>query len=341
MMKTILFIAIFLTAIHAAPLLKTGQTKSYDQNGNEVTDGSIKDDGYYQMGSARNYSSGNIVIDKVTGLQWQDNESISKRWLSDTNYDTCKNNSGSSDCNDTSGDTADTYCKNLSLGGYSDWRLPTIEELETLVDEGNYDPGVTKHLFQHISSDYYWSSTTNAESADDARIVDFYDGVSSYGSKKYSNHVRCVRGKQLETSKFTRSGDIVSDSVTGLSWQDNTVVKSTVKSWIKAIEYCENLTLGGHNDWRLPNRKELLFIADRSKSYPAINSAFQNVSWTYHSYWSSTTYANLTSDAWIVRFGNGLSSISSKNNGHYVRCVRNNGQPHNNIFITPILYLLW
>ncbi len=40
-------------SIFATPLLKTGQTLSYDSNGNVVTDGSIKDDGYYQRGATR------------------------------------------------------------------------------------------------------------------------------------------------------------------------------------------------------------------------------------------------------------------------------------------------
>ncbi len=54
---------------------KTGQTKSYDTDGNEVTDGSIKDDGFYQKGVDPSYTRDDvkeIVIDHITGLQWQD-----------------------------------------------------------------------------------------------------------------------------------------------------------------------------------------------------------------------------------------------------------------------------
>jgi len=59
---------------------KTGQTKSYDTDGNEVTDGSIKDDGYYQKGVTPSYTRDDtteIVTDHITGLQWQDNNDTS------------------------------------------------------------------------------------------------------------------------------------------------------------------------------------------------------------------------------------------------------------------------
>jgi hypothetical protein len=179
----------------AAPLLKTGQVKSYDVDGNE--DSSIKDDGYYQAGASRNYTrSGDIVIDNVTGLQWQDNESVTKQWLTDENYNTCYNNNSSPACYDTSGDTATTYCESLTLGGYSDWRLPSIEELETLVDDGRYNPAVTTKVFQHISSFHYWSSTTSALYTSKAWNVVFYDGHSSGSYKSNYYCVRCVRGGQ-------------------------------------------------------------------------------------------------------------------------------------------------
>ncbi len=45
--------------------------------GNVITDGSVKDDGFYQMGKARSYdrSSVGVVKDNATGLEWQDNYS--------------------------------------------------------------------------------------------------------------------------------------------------------------------------------------------------------------------------------------------------------------------------
>ncbi len=43
---------------------------------------------------------------------------------------------------------------------------------------------------------------------------------------------------------------------------------------------------------------------------------------TSNNYWSSTTYANNTSNAWNVNFNNGNTNNNNKNNSKYVRCVR-------------------
>ena len=49
---------------------------------------------------------------------------------------------------------------------------------------------------------------------------------------------------------FVKSNGVVTDSTTALQWQDNEVV---FRSWDESIDYCEALSLNGHNDWRLPN----------------------------------------------------------------------------------------
>jgi len=123
----------------------------------------------------------------------------------------------------------------------------------------------------------------------------------------------------LADAKFIRSGDIVVDSISLLEWQDNaTPVK---KSWKDAIDYCENLSLSGNNDWRLPNINELLSIVDDSKYNPAINSAFLN--FTSSRYWSSTAFIYYSFTAWYVNFNYGSSdSYSNKTNEFYIRCVR-------------------
>ena len=119
---------------------------------------------------------------------------------------------------------------------------------------------------------------------------------------------------------FTKSGDIVTDNQTGLQWQDDTDAKNITKTWTEAIAYCENLSLGGYDDWRLPNINELKSIVDRSKSNPAIVDGFANFSSNY--YWSSTTQVGDESDAWYVRFGRGGVYSDGKNGNYYVRCVR-------------------
>ncbi len=167
-------------------LKKTGQTKSYDEEGNEVTDGSIKDDGYYQTGitSYTRDDSKEIVIDHVTGLMWQDDTAaVKKSWIE----------SYSSEKDDTSGDTATTYCADLSLGGYADWRLPTISELQGIVDHVRINPRA-KIEFLNVEHDYYWSSTSfRTGSSGWAWIVSFYNPGFHDALKSYDYNVRCVR----------------------------------------------------------------------------------------------------------------------------------------------------
>jgi len=177
-------------------LKKTGQTLSYDEAGTIVTDNSQKDDGFYQKGLAPNYSrdAGNeTVTDHVTGLMWQDDSAVSsvtKQWLTQANFDV-------RDYSNTVGDTATTYCNELVLGGYSDWRLPTRTELQGIVDYGYAHPAINP-IFVNTSSSIaifpYWSSTTNALNNDYAWSVHFSrHGIQEYTSKAYSSYVRCVR----------------------------------------------------------------------------------------------------------------------------------------------------
>jgi len=118
---------------------------------------------------------------------------------------------------------------------------------------------------------------------------------------------------------FTRDSGtkIVTDSETGLQWQDNESVSMT---WQNAINYCEDLTLGSHSDWRLPNRNELDTLVDDTKFNPSMSHVFEVFVSNY--YWSSTTSANDSSYAWLVYFYVGGQSNNDKSNNHYVRCVR-------------------
>ena len=118
---------------------------------------------------------------------------------------------------------------------------------------------------------------------------------------------------------FTRDDTtkIVGDNETGLQWQDNETVS---KGWQNAINYCEDLTLGNYDDWRLPNINELSSIVDDTKLNPSLSSVFK--SFASSSYWSSTTYAGTSHYAWYVHFSHGSQDGSDKSNSFYVRCVR-------------------
>ncbi len=327
MLRIVILLGIsVLLALASGPVLKTGQVKSYDEFGNVVTDGSIKDDGYYQAGKARGYSCNHIdriVIDNATGLQWNDSVSIKKKW------------------EDASDDTAAAYCTALPTSKYP-WRLPTIQELQTLVDNSQFNPALSAGIFSNIEVFVsYWSSTAHANIIDQAWGILFYDGTTDYYDKSSELFVRCVQGKSLIPSSFSRSGSIVTDSTTGLQWQDNYVAGNWTEEWVSAIDYCENiLTLGGYTDWRLPNINELSSIVDFTRQLPAINPIFENVKYSI-GYNSSTTVANFPDKAWRINFRYGTRKRGDKivSPKSALRCVRG-GQVNISINPSIIMYLL-
>jgi len=114
--------------------------------------------------------------------------------------------------------------------------------------------------------------------------------------------------------------DSKTDSSTGLMWQDNSDAKTIKLAWQDAVEYCQDLTIEGYSDWRLPSIKELQTLVDISKYNPAIISGLDNTASSY--YWSSSVNVSDSSYAWRVSFDNGSTSYNNKTNKYYVRCVR-------------------
>ena len=119
----------------------------------------------------------------------------------------------------------------------------------------------------------------------------------------------------------------VGDDYTGLCWQWDDY--DTTRTWEQALTYCNDLELGGHADWRLPNRNELITMLDYS-CYSATpehcHSDFQNTAFEWHGttdyYWSSTTRPDSTGYAYIAVVGYGGIEYSGKTYTYYVRCVR-------------------
>lgn len=149
------------------PILKTGQTVSYNEDGSA---GTLKDDGYYQAGSKRNYTrNGDIVIDHTSSLMWQDDTSsgVSQSWVNATDR-----------------------CGYFNLGGYEDWRLPTIMELETMLDLGNSD--LLSDIFQNGHIYQYWSSQVSIGYAWYIRIISGQYGTYNQLASDYVG-TRCVR----------------------------------------------------------------------------------------------------------------------------------------------------
>ena len=115
--------------------------------------------------------------------------------------------------------------------------------------------------------------------------------------------------------------EVVKDTTRNLMWQDNEDAKTVKKDWKDAIDYCENLSFAGYDDWTLPNISELLSITDKSKYNPSIRDAFQNYS-TSDYYWTSTPSANSSGSSWVVYFYNGNDYWFNQSDDSFVRCVR-------------------
>lgn len=104
-----------------------------------------------------------------------------------------------------------------------------------------------------------------------------------------------------------------------LMWQDDNDAATVQNNWQGAIDYCQNLNLAGHSDWRLPSFDELRTIVDKN-NHPAIKSEFKNTASDV--YWSSTPVAGNSYYAWGIYFDGGYESSYDKDANVYVRCVR-------------------
>jgi len=118
-----------------------------------------------------NYSwTTDTVTDTVTGLVWQ-------RVLDGSTH--------------TWAD-AKTYCANLTMAG-GGWRLPTKNELLSVVDFSLDSPAINRNAFPNTPSDWFWSSTVFACSSSIAWLVNFNPGITSYSGVGGGGSVRCVR----------------------------------------------------------------------------------------------------------------------------------------------------
>ncbi len=81
-------------------------------------------------------------------------------------------------------------------GGFSDWRLPSIAELKTLVDSKRTRPAINIGYFPNTQSSFYWSSTTHDSRTYDAWGAFFDLGYYVYNFKSLYFHARAVRGGQ-------------------------------------------------------------------------------------------------------------------------------------------------
>jgi hypothetical protein len=166
------------------------------------------------------------------------------------------------------------------------------------------------------------------------QTIDFEHGTVSYGFSSDDDFVLCVRREELESGPFGTvviSGDrVVRDTATGLAWQGCIAGRSgdycatgsaSTLTWQAALAYCDGLSWGGFDDWRLPSRNELQSTFGYGGVTPAIDLTVFPEDPTGLT-WSSSSQTTQGWNAYLVNPGDGRINTIGKENALYVRCVR-------------------
>lgn len=327
----------------AYAVVDTGQNRCYDES-REIAcpgaDSTFEGQDAQHAGLQPDYrdNGDGTVSDLTSGLVWQKSPGGKVTWSQ-----------------------ASAGADSLRLAGHDDWRLPTIKELYSLIDFSGVDPSGatgsgTSGLVPFIDTEYfdfdygdtaageriidaqYWSATTYVGTTMNGKAtvfgVNFADGrIKGYPRDRgprgsvMTEFVRYVRGNPAYGfNQFAGNGDgTVTDLATGLMWAQADSGRSC--DWRGALGYARDLILAGHDDWRLPNAKELQSIVDYARapdvtSSPAIDPVFECTGIldeagvpNYPFYWTSTTHANTSrapgTFAVYVAFGEGLGFMES------------------------------
>jgi hypothetical protein len=351
---------------------KTGQTDCYDTDGNSIACAGTGQDGELRKGIAwpdprftnPNGSTpitGNVVLDKLTGLMWAGNGYLAgdvKTWQGALDY-VVGMNAG-----------AGTY-------GYTDWRLPNLNELQSLLI---YDATqtVADYLndsgFSNIQASNYWTSTTYSGMLNRAGYKNFNNGSGGLCDMKSNSwNVIAIRGtstgpyKVLKTgqtgcwdssgvsrtcsgtgedgeyqkgsngpsTRFTNTdgttpitGDLVLDNLTGHIWTKTANTAGGSTTWADALTYINGMNSGvnenyGVTGWRLPNIIELESLLNYSQGNSATWLNGQGFSSVSNYYWSSTTACVPNKNFAMSIDTGGYAFLNQKtNNGQYVWAVR-------------------
>ena len=127
--------------------------------------------GWAEAPPGRYTVSADTVVDTKTTLTWQRN-------MTATTYNWAN---------------AATYCAGLSLAGMTGWRLPSVKELQSLVDIGAYNPAIDVVAFPNLPTLWWWSSSRNPTATTSAFAVNFTNGSTKTYLASVSYPVRCVR----------------------------------------------------------------------------------------------------------------------------------------------------
>ncbi len=229
---------------------------------------------------------------------------------------------------------AKTYCDNLTIGGKTDWRLPTRYELFQTIDYGDVDlnnsdakaNNLTDDVFDNYNSKFFWTSD---EYNSTHHIAISFSGGLDYiraDSNSTDSFVRCISAPVTPSGVFTRSDDnkTVTDSTTNLMWQDDFSDQTTLLNHTQAQAYCQGSSLSGHTDWRVPTINELHTIADYANNKLAFETAATDAGLKY--FWSFTRGKDDPSGKQFYRYqsidGGVYDGTLAEDINLSVRCVR-------------------
>jgi len=283
--------------IHRLP--DTGQTRRYAT--------ARGDDSEYTINPPKFARAAGVVSDLVTGLEWQQ-----------------------TDGGEMKRDAAVEYCRALVLEG-GGWRLPYAQELFTILNQGNPNPALDTAVFTRTNAEYWWAVEFRADNNTIAWAANAGGGIGAHpvsetvsagGTKRF--HARCVRHKAAGAGLaelFQDNGDgTVTDNRTGLMWQK--AEGPALLAWEDGFAYASALRLGGYDDWRVPNIKELRSLHNDYRVRPSIDTAYFPDT-ALAAYWSSTTQVGQNGvTAWTLDFTNGVVSYNPKGDRLRLRAVR-------------------
>ena len=278
----------------------TWQTKDYTKIFGEDSDYAIHPPGFIIQDNL-------IAIDTVTGLQWE-----------------------RTDGGEMTYESAGLYCDTLTLGGFSDWRLPNCHELFSLLHFDKPNPALPDAIFPKTAAEYWWSSQNQVNDNTKAWVTNAGGGVGNHqkketisagGTKRF--HVRAVRDilppKEYQSRHIQNADGTITDNLSGLMWKQQPLQDSL--NWESALQIAEETNIAGVNDWRLPNIKELQSLNDEDYSNPSVNPIF-NGQISVGKYWSSTSLPNQTTKAWYLDTRFGITTYALKTDKLKVVLVR-------------------
>jgi hypothetical protein len=178
------------------------------------------------------------------------------------------------------------YCKNLGLGGYSDWRMPSMKEGHTIAHYASARPAIHMKYFKDVypglpgygdrGKGGMWGGPIAPDHNNSGWHLGFIDGhFMGYPRTGYKT-TRCVRadnnGAYFRPDYVDNGDGTVTDKVTDLIWQQAT--DGQLRDWEGSIQHCEDLVFSGHDDWKLPSNKELSSTVDLLRYKPAIDTGY-------------------------------------------------------------------